>query len=99
MSNIRRNGIVGMFDYKEGLTDVSLHFSEWWNGEGMDFDFNDQKKFALHLDELHSLAVAAVATGMIDIDDVKKDADALNEESRRRSNLIRDFNKQYGYNV
>lgn len=95
MSNIRRDGIVGVLEYEQGITDVKLHFSEWWNGEGMDFDFNEQKKFALHTDELHSLAVAAVASGMIDIDAVIKEANELNTESQRRREAIYAYSRQY----
>lgn len=95
MNDIRRNSITGVIE-TEGLTKVNLHFSEWWNGEGMDFDFDDKKKFCLHLDEMHALAVALVATGYIDVEAVQQEADELNSAAKRRQDSIRKHIEQYG---
>ena len=39
-NDLRRNGIVGIIDV-DGLQPTSLHFAEWWNGEGFDVSFDD----------------------------------------------------------
>lgn len=95
MNDIRRNGIVGIVE-TEGLTKVSLHFSEWWNGEGMDFDFDDKKKFSLHIDEMHALAVALTAAGYIDLEAVREEADTLNEKAELRAAMLRKHVEKYG---
>ena len=94
MKNIRRNSITGIVEHK-GLTDVSLHFSEWWNGEGMDFTFDENKSISLHGEELHALIVAAMASEYIDMDSVKEDVDWMILESRRREKEIEEIRSNY----
>ena len=95
MNDIRRNSITGVIE-TEGLTKVNLHFSEWWNGEGMDFDFDDKKKICLHLDEMHALAVALVATGYIDVEAVQEEADDLNQKAKLRADMLQKHIQKYG---
>lgn len=87
MNNMRNDSITGIVE-TDGLVSVKLHFSEWWNGEGLDFDFNDEKRIALHLDEIHALVVASIAAGFIDIDEAISDADELVEQSKERQRQI-----------
>jgi hypothetical protein len=90
MKNIRRNSITGIVEHK-GLTDVSLHFSEWWNGEGVDFTFDEEKYIHLHLDEIHALFVAMVATEMVDMDEVINDAYDMRRDSAERDRMMENF--------
>lgn len=91
MSDIRRNGIVGVIEV-DGLSKVSLHFSEWWNGEGMDFQFNDEdKRISLHIDELRALATAALATGFIDLDEIAQEVQDINESAIRRQHNSQEY--------
>ena len=73
---VRNRARVGIVE-----TDItvksSIHFSEWWNGEGMDFTIehdNDSldTKLSLHSEELTVLAAIGLRTGMIDLKDLKK---------------------------
>ncbi len=94
MKNIRRNSITGIVE-TTGLTDVSLIFSEWWNGEGVDFTFDDKMRISLHLDEIRALFVAMVATEMVDLDEVINDAYDMRRDSAERERLIEDFRSKY----
>lgn len=88
MKNMHKRSIVGIYEDDAGLVPVNVHFSEWWNGEGMMFDFDDRQRFDLHSDELQALCVIAIATGMIDIDVCKGEAELLVEDSIRREAVI-----------
>lgn len=93
MNNIRKNGIVGVIE-EEGLVKVNLHFSEWWNGEGLDFNFDD-KRFELHIDEIGALVTAAVITGMVDVQECVAKATAIKLESERRQAELEKFKNEY----
>ena len=84
MIDMHTRSITGIYEDERGLAPVSIHFSEWWNGEGMTFEFNDQKHINLHSDELQALFAIAIATGMVDVKQCKKDANHLVEESEKR---------------
>ena len=44
MKNIRRNSLSGIVETESfGEKNVSLHFAEWWSGEGVDFTFDENK--------------------------------------------------------
>ena len=90
-SNIRYNGVVGVVEYR-GLVTGSLHFAEWWNGEGLDYEINssagDTRRIQLHFDELHAMIVAAIATGSIDIRAAAREARTLKADSLARAKSI-----------
>lgn len=91
MNSIRKNAICGIIEEK-GIIPISLHFSEWWNGEGLDFEFNDEKRIHLHSEEIQALLVAALLTGMVDIEDAKSRAHQIEKDHRekeRRLELMR----------
>lgn len=94
MKNIRRNSITGIIE-KEGLTTVSLHFSEWWNGEGMDFNFDDKKFVSLHSEELKAMMVAALAAEMIDMGSVMEEVVEIKADSKRREEHIEMLRSNY----
>jgi hypothetical protein len=99
MNNIRRNSISGLYESSDGLMDlVSLHFTEWWNGEGMDFTFYDkskEKRFDLHADEIRALAIVAVASGFLELKEVQEQADQLNHDSEQRAREMKKFKEDY----
>ena len=94
MKNIRRNSITGIIE-SEGLTKVSLHFSEWWNGEGMDFNFDDKKFVSLHSEELKAMMVAALAAEMIDMGSVMEEVVEIKADSKRREQEIERMRSNY----
>ena len=51
MKNLRTNGFIGIYEDADSLNPVSLHFSEWWSGEGADFAF-DEKKISLNIEDV-----------------------------------------------
>jgi hypothetical protein len=96
MKNIRRNSLSGIVEIASfGEKDVSLHFNEWWSGEGVDFTFDENKKVSLGLDEIHALFVAMVATEMVDLDSVINDAYDMRRESADREEHIRSLRSKY----
>lgn len=102
MNDIRRTAAVGIIE-TEGLdSTVTVHFSEWWNGEGMDFTLhrsnNEIVHFGVHLDEIHAIATAAAAVGMIETDRVQEAADHLNAQGKRRAARVAEFASKYRNN-
>lgn len=94
MKNFRNNSITGIYE-SEGLSKVNLHFSEWWNGEGMDFTFDEKRPISLHIEELHALFVAAMTGGMVDIGRVMEDVSEMKLESKMRADAIEEIRKKY----
>ncbi len=95
MKNLRKNTISGIYESDYGLSPVSLHFTEWWNGEGMDFTFDEKKHISLHIDELHAMMVSALASGMLDIGDVMENVAEMKRESKEREEAVEAIRKNY----
>jgi len=91
--DIRFDSITGFLEDNTGLSPVSLHFSEWWNGEGLDFIFSSsdksEKQISLHLNEIKNLAIAALAAGYLDLEEVKEGSEKL--LGKKVENKIVDF--------
>lgn len=88
MKTIRRDAIVGIYEGKT-LEHVTLHFSEWWNGEGADFTFgNDKKRISLSIDEMHAVSVAFLLLGMVDKDEVNDEVEKIQKDSSLREEMI-----------
>ena len=98
-SNIRKTGIVGIIEEHDITDETSLHFSEWWNGEGFDFHFDQgtkrESRIALNITQITMLATAAHAAGFLDLDEVEEKSGKLLSESRKRTRRIQDFRDQY----
>lgn len=80
MNNIR-NGKIGIIEVSSVFGKGSaIEFNEWFNGEGVDFRFEDDKKgtISLHMDELEAIATVAIMLEMIDIKECKKAAKLIN---------------------
>lgn len=102
MIEYRENGTVGTVSLNDNNT--HLHFSEWWNGEGIDFEFLDRnykqdRRISLHMEEIESIAIAALLCGMLDLNFLEADlkqAKEENEKYRAMLKQIRDkFNEDY----
>ena len=91
MNDIRDNAIVGMISLEDALVPTSLHFSEWWNGEGMDVNFtNDREKIiSLHSDEIEALVVAAKIIGLIDFKSIRKRVKQVQKETQERKQHLK----------
>jgi hypothetical protein len=90
MKNIRKNSVTGIVELNSfGEKDVSLQFTEWWNGEGVDFTFSERKKLSLHLNEIHALFVGMMAAEMVDLKQVMHDVEELKQETAEREETIR----------
>ena len=87
MKNLRTNGFVGIYEDTDSLNPVSLHFSEWWSGEGADFSFDD-KKFSLNIEEMKAIAVAACLMNMFDPEDIIQEVSEIRAESLKRQREI-----------
>jgi hypothetical protein len=94
MKNFRNDSITGIYE-SEGLSRVSLHFSEWWNGEGMDFTFDEKSPISLHSEELRALMVSAIVTGMVDIGMVMEDVSEMKRETKERNASIEAIRSKY----
>lgn len=87
MNDMRNNGIVGIIE-QDGLQPTSMHFAEWWNGEGFDVAFDEKPAISLHQTQLHALVVLACASDYVCMDTVKEDVEALLQESSKRREHI-----------
>lgn len=57
------------------LTDISMVCTEWWNGEGLDFDFSEgktEKRISLHLDEMEALVLGMMINNMLDMEHINE---------------------------
>jgi hypothetical protein len=94
MKNFRNNSISGIYE-SEGLSRISLHFNEWWNGEGMDFTFDEKKPISLHMEEIHAMMVSALVIGLVDIGSVMEDVAEMKQETKERNAAIEAIRSKY----
>lgn len=100
MSNFRKNGIVGEYEIENIIEESSIHFSEWHNGEGLDFtvfnkSLNTTHHFSLTIEQINALAVIGEAIGYIDMYDVKREANQFIRNSEQRRKNIEQIRKKY----
>ena len=71
--NYRKNAqaMTYMYDDLNGKRQ-GLHFSEWWNGEGIDITLPDETTIKLHMEEITAIVTAAIAFGMVDLKECKE---------------------------
>jgi hypothetical protein len=104
-SNIRRDSISGLIEDNDSITKVSLTFNEWWNGEGLDFTFfkanngEVEKQISLHSDEIKNIMVAALASGFLDLDEVKELSDKIISDSKKHEEEIKNFQKNHNIQI
>lgn len=96
MKTMRNNTISGIYETKTLDTAIHLHFSEWWSGDGADFNFDD-KSISLSIDELEALVSCAFAMGMIDLDEVKREGTAIVNDGERRATAIKNMTKDTNF--
>jgi len=94
MKNFRNDSITGIYE-SEGLSRISLHFNEWWNGEGMDFTFDEKKPISLHMEEIHAMMVSALVIGLVDIGRVMEDVAEMKQETKERNAAIEAIRSKY----
>jgi hypothetical protein len=94
MKNFRNDSITGIYE-SEGLSRISLHFNEWWNGEGMDFTFDEKKPISLHMEEIHAMMVSALVIGLVDIGRVMEDVAEMKRETKERNAAIEAIRSKY----
>ena len=66
----------------------TLHFSEWWNGEGLDLMFSDDKRVSLSLSEIRLLVTALYLTEYVDFEECKDNANYVAAKSAERERKI-----------
>lgn len=87
--SLRKDTTSGIIE-KEGLSgdDVSCVFHEWWNGEGIDFHF-DEKIVQLSITEMHCIAAAMSVLEMVDRDEVREDVRRMKQSWNDRNQIVR----------
>ena len=98
-TDIRRNSVVGIIEDQDDFPPYSIHFSEWWNGEGLDFTLTDESTVRLHDTELSAIVTVAIATGFVDIDACIRKAAEMNAASIDRDEYIKQIRKATGGDV
>ena len=101
MRNIRKDSISGVID-NIGASQTSIHFSEWWGKEGMDFVIyspigDETTNLSLTRDELSALVSAAIASGYVDGDSAVAEAKEIIKESNEKA--IKDAEKRLKMNT
>lgn len=99
MLNDMRKGFIGVVEVDD-LADenVSIHFNEWWNGEGMDFAIDSRSKnltFSLTIEQWHAIAAIGVATGYLELDEVERRGKSLIASSEQRARRISEIREKY----
>lgn len=100
MNTFRSNGIIGEYEIDNLLEVSSIHFSEWNNGEGLDFVLSNSEsveiqKFSLSIEQLNALAVIGHAIGYIEMGEVICEAERYKKESKDREKIIQQFRDKY----
>jgi hypothetical protein len=88
--NLRKDTISGTL-IKETIAGDRLQcvFHEWWNGEGIDFQFDNDPIISLSIDQLQCVAAAVKVMGFIDTDMVDDDVSRLKDSWKQYKNYIR----------
>ena len=94
-SSLRSNCVAGVIQ----TGDRSVHATEWWNGEGVDFLFetetknqnNTTKRIELHLDEIAELVTLAIAMEFVDIEECVNAAQEMKIKEVEHNLMIEKF--------
>lgn len=101
--DVRKDSTTGVIenDY------VKFHFSEWWNGEGMDCTFTKGADGSLSAEvtgrvvhsfdmhELHVLMASALYMGLIDMEEVDGTVRLLDESVERKKRTMSRLRKDF----
>lgn len=97
--SVRKNSTTGIIENEY----VKFHFSEWWNGEGMDCTFTKGADDSLtaevtgrtvhsfDMHELHVLVASALYMGLIDMEMVNGTVRILERKARDMARLRKEF--------
>jgi len=73
-TNVRTDGVVGIYENNDSSHPLNLHFSEWWSGGGADFNFNNgDKNISLSMEELMAISIAGGLMNMLDFDEINEE--------------------------
>ncbi len=90
-SSLRSNCQAGVIQ----SNDRSVLATEWWNGEGIDFLFEDKniktKRISLHLDEIAELITLAIAMEFVDIEECVNAAEEMKAKEVEHNLMIEKF--------
>jgi paraquat-inducible protein B len=72
--NYRDNAQSMIYEYDDlNGKRQGLHFSEWWNGEGIDVTLTDDvTTVKLHMEDITAIVTAAIAFGMVNLKECKE---------------------------
>jgi hypothetical protein len=93
-SSIRRNTISGEVPF-DGLADGIVHFTEWNNGEGFDFELTDpnyknSKSIELHSDEIKTIAAISMYLGYLNLEELLEEVNRIeNDEEKAKRDLAK----------
>jgi hypothetical protein len=93
--NLRKDTISGIIK-KETIAGDPLEcvFNEWWNGEGIDFQFDNDRPISLSIDQLQCVAAAVKVMGFIDTEEVDRDVRRMKDSWKQFKNYIRSINNE-----
>lgn len=93
--NLRKDTVSGTL-IKETVAGDRLQcvFHEWWNGEGIDFHFDNDPIISLSIDQLQCMAAAVRVMGFIDTEEVDRDVRRMKDSWKQFKNYIRSINNE-----
>ncbi len=88
--NLRKDTISGTL-IKETVAGDRLQcvFHEWWNGEGIDFQFDNDRPVSLSIDQLQCVAAAVKIMNFIDTEEVDRDVRRMKDSWKQFKDYIR----------
>lgn len=98
-ANFRRDTISGLIPI-DGLIDGEILFTEWWNGEGIDFEIElkadkSKKQFSLHADELENIAAIAAYIGLLDQESISDKLYQWETDEKSHQKELEEFKRKF----
>jgi len=89
----RKNTISGEY-LGDDIIDTSFIYQEWWNGEGFDFSFYDEKgnitkTLSLHLLEIEAIASIGVFHNFLGIEDIQEKVTKLKRKQKEYEDKLK----------
>lgn len=94
---MRKDGITGEVEIEGFGSEV--HFSEWYNGDGYDFEVsrgsNATQKFDLTVQEIYAIAKMGLMADIFFLDDLVADVEKSKEYNRKREKDLAEIREKY----
>jgi len=94
---LRSDGNTGEIEIKGFGSDVS--FSEWYNGEGYDFEISRGlsaiQKFDLTIEEIFAIAKIGLIIRAFDVEELVSEVEESKEYNRKRSETLAEIRNRY----